>query len=96
MGWSKGIGPRKEKELVVKHLLLGLALAFGLMLALPASDADARKWGGGGSYSYSASSASGGGHSVPELDTTLAGSAIVLLLGGVAYLASRRRDDAGL
>ena len=32
-------------------------------------------------------------HAVPELDPSAAGGAIVLLLGGVAYLASRRRDE---
>lgn len=35
----------------------------------------------------------GGGHAVPELDPSVAGSAIVLLVGGVAYLASRRREE---
>lgn len=34
---------------------------------------------------------SGSGAGVPELDMKVAGSAIVLLLGGVAYIASRRR-----
>lgn len=29
---------------------------------------------------------------VPELDPSAAGGAIVLLLGGVAYIASRRRE----
>ena len=33
------------------------------------------------------------GASVPELDMTVAGSAIVLILGGVAYMASRRRRE---
>ena len=33
------------------------------------------------------------GSSVPELDMTAAGSAVVLLLGGVAYIASRRREQ---
>jgi hypothetical protein len=31
-------------------------------------------------------------HAVPELDPSAAGGAIVLLLGGVAYIASRRRE----
>jgi len=31
--------------------------------------------------------------SVPELDPSAAGGAIVLLLGGVAYIASRRREE---
>jgi len=30
--------------------------------------------------------------STPELDPSAAGAAIVLLLGGVAYIASRRRE----
>ena len=31
--------------------------------------------------------------SVPELDPNAAGSALVLLIGGVAYIASRRREE---
>ena len=34
-----------------------------------------------------------GGSTVPELDPGAAGSAIVLLLGGTAWIASRRRDE---
>jgi hypothetical protein len=30
---------------------------------------------------------------VPELDPSAAGSAMVLLLGGMAYIASRRREE---
>jgi len=36
-----------------------------------------------------------GGRAVPELDPGAAGAAIVLLLGGVAYIASRRREEEG-
>ena len=45
-------------------------------------------WSGGGDKD-------GGGNSkpVPELDPGAAGSAMVLLIGGVAYIASRRRND---
>lgn len=32
-------------------------------------------------------------HAVPELDPSAAGGAIVLLLGGIAYIASRRREE---
>lgn len=35
----------------------------------------------------------GGATGVPELDPGSAGAAMVLLLGGTAYLASRRRDE---
>ena len=73
----------------MKHLFLGLALALGLVLAVPVSevaadsDSGSDSWGGSGATAVSA----------PELDATVAGSAMVLLLGGVAYLASRRRKD---
>ena len=71
----------------MKHLFLGLALACGLMMAVPptqaAADSDSGSWTGSTLKSSGA----------PELDATLAGSAIVLLLGGVAYLVSRRRED---
>ncbi|MGB8329566.1 MAG: hypothetical protein WCE62_05515 [Polyangiales bacterium] len=33
------------------------------------------------------------GFAVPELDPSAAGSAIVLLLGGMAFIASRRKED---
>ena len=33
-------------------------------------------------------------HGVPELDPGAAGSALVLLFGGIAYIASRRREDS--
>ncbi|UCH28482.1 MAG: hypothetical protein JSV06_09395 [Myxococcales bacterium] len=66
----------------MKNLFFGLALALGLILTAPVADvaADSDSW-------------SGGIVSAPELDATVAGSAMVLLLGGVAYLASRRRKD---
>ena len=38
-------------------------------------------------------SGGGSGHAVPELDPGAAAGAIVLLLLGVAYIASRRRAD---
>lgn len=33
------------------------------------------------------------GRAVPELDPSSAGSAVVLLVGGVAYIAARRREE---
>lgn len=47
---------------------------------------------GGGESGGITPGGSGSGTSVPELDMKVAGSAIVLLLGGVAYIASRRRE----
>ena len=46
-----------------------------------------------GSSSGGITPSGGSGASVPELDMTVAGSAIVLILGGVAYMASRRRRE---
>jgi len=37
--------------------------------------------------------AGGNPYATPELDPSGAGSALILLLGGVAYLASRRREE---
>ena len=78
----------------MKHLVLTILLACGVFLVAPTSDAaaDSDSWSdsGGGSWSDSG----GGKNGVPELDATVAGSAMVLLLGGVAYIASRRRDDS--
>ncbi len=87
----------------MKRLLLGLALAFGLMLTTPTtyvaadSDSDSADSDSGPRFrARSGGSTSGGtirSSHAPELDPTLGGSAMLLLLGGVAYLASRKRDD---
>ena len=73
----------------MKYWFLTLALAFGFSLMAPPVQVQA--------YSDSGSADSGSrgssGCSVPELDPTAAGGAMVLLLGGVAYMASRRRKD---
>ena len=74
------------KENVMKHFALAILLACGVFLVAPTSDAAAD--------SDSGSDSGGGKNGVPELDGTVAGSAMVLLLGGVAYIASRRRDDS--
>ena len=76
----------------MKYWFLTLALAFGFSLMAPPIEVQAR---GDSDSADSDSSDSGGtkGGSVPELDPTAAGAAIVLLLGGVAYIASRRRKD---
>lgn len=86
----------------MKRLLIVLSLAAGLLLVAPTPDAAAWSWG----WSSSNGNAGGKRHvrrrrpprhrpgrGVPELDPGAAGSAMVLLLGGVAYIASRRRRD---
>ena len=85
----------------MKRLFVVLSLAVGILLVAPAPEASA--WSG-----WSSSSQDGQQHrkhrhrrrsgktvktGVPELDPGAAGSALVLLFGGIAYIASRRRED---
>ena len=88
----------------MKHLLVSLALVLGVMFVTPTPTAHAWSWSSwfswgkkksgkkakkwGNSYSKRDSR-----RSVPELDPSVAGSAMVLLGGGVAYVMSRRRED---
>ena len=78
----------------MKYWFLGLVLAFGFALTAPAAQVKAGSDSGSGDSGSSGKSLPGGGSgsSVPELDAAAAGGAIVLLLGGVAYFVSRRRD----
>lgn len=88
----------------MKQLLIGLSLALGVFFITPTPVAHAWSWSsffswasgsgddGAKKWNYEGSR-DGRGSSVPELDPSAAGSAIVLLLGGVAYVLSRRRTD---
>ena len=79
----------------MKRLLLGLSIVIGAWILSPTPEADAMssdRWAR--SHNHDArhqNSQSRAG--VPELDPSAAGSALVLLLGGVAYVTSRRRED---
>lgn len=44
-------------------------------------------------FGSGSSTAPSNGAAVPELDPSAAGSALVLLIGGVAYLTARRRKE---
>lgn len=84
----------------MKHVLLAFSIVVGAWALGPTSDAEARGWR---SWNH------GKRHDVrryqwrrqrlrdqkkvPELDPNAAGSAMVLLLGGAAYVLSRRRKD---
>lgn len=92
----------------MKHWLVGLSLIVGVMFITPAPVAHAWSWSSfiakltgkseakkqEGRYQWASRSASSS--SVPELDPSAAGSALVLLLGGVAYVMSRRREEDDL
>lgn len=80
----------------MKNLLLSLAVVFGAWAAVPTPHADAlhllSKWskGGGGL----GQGTRGRNHAAaPELDPNGAGTGLLLLLGGAAYFATRRRDE---
>jgi hypothetical protein len=78
----------------MKRLLLGLSLVIGAWLLSPAPQADARGWRNQRHHHrFKVERPAKNGFGVPELDPSAAGSAIVLLLGGVAYMASRRREE---
>ncbi len=77
----------------MKHWFFAVSLAIGFCLMAPPIQVQADSDSGSGSDSGSRGS---NGGSVPELDATAAGAAMVLMLGGVAYIVSRRRkNDAG-
>ena len=78
----------------MKHLA-SLTLAIGLFAAAPLGVTSAQPGNGNGN-AYGRSTAPGQlkkatRTSAPELDATLAGSGLVLLLGGAAILFARRR-----
>ena len=79
----------------MKRLLLSLSIVIGAWVLSPTPEARAWSWGWSSSedssrhYRHHYGTHAG----VPELDPSAAGSAMVLLLGGIAYIASRRREE---
>jgi hypothetical protein len=79
----------------MKRLLLGLSIVIGAWMLSPTPEADAMgsdRWARGHNH-HARHQNSQSRNGVPELDPSAAGSAIVLLLGGMAYIASRRREE---
>ncbi len=82
----------------MKRLLLALSVVVGVWMLSPTPQAEAE---GRGWHKAQQSQKrqmrhrrhKKRSHAVPELDPSAAGGAIVLLLGGVAYIASRRREE---
>lgn len=82
----------------MSRLLLGLSIVIGAWMLSPTPEADARGWSKsrrGHSQHVERHRHRGHrtGHSVPELDPSAAGGAMLLLVGGVAYMISRRREE---
>jgi hypothetical protein len=96
--------PRRGKKAMKKFTVV-LSVVIGAWISSPTPEAQAWSWSGWSSWSsWSSGGDSDGGYSrhrrhsghearVPELDPSAAGGAMVLLLGGVAYIASRRRKE---
>ena len=90
----------------MKHLLVGLALVLGVMFVTPTPTAHAWSWSSFFSWGKKSDKKykkkwryykkEGTSKNVPELDPSVAGSSLVLLVGGVAYVMSRRREDEEL
>ena len=79
----------------MKRLLLGLSIVIGAWMLSPTPEADAMssdRWARGHNH-HARHQNSRSRAGVPELDPSAAGGAIVLLLGGMAYIASRRREE---
>ena len=90
----------------MKRLLLGLSIVIGAWMLTPTPEAQAWRRSNNGNHGSQGNRGNHGsqgnrgnhhGHTsrtgVPELDPSAAGGAIVLLLGGMAYIASRRREE---
>jgi len=82
---------------MLKRLLIGLSLTACVLLLAPVPEAEAsswswRNWFGSNDHQVRRHHHSNG-FGVPELDPSAAGGAMILLLGGVAYIASRRREE---
>ena len=79
----------------MKRLLLGLSIVIGAWMLSPTPDAQAWSWGGSNNShkTHKTHKTHKSRAGVPELDPSAAGGAMVLLLGGMAYIASRRREE---
>ena len=85
----------------LKKALTVITLAASLFILSPTAHAQAssdwwsrvQSWWERVVEQYRAEHDGGGARAVPELDADAAGGALVLLIGGVAYIASRRRKD---
>ena len=81
-----------------RRLILGLSIVAGLWMLTPTPEAEARGWRNRHPRRHHVRPRVRPHRRarVPELDPGAAGSALVLLAGGVAYLASRRRPEEDL
>ena len=91
----------------MRSMISVLCLLVGMLIALPMSSASAAPPAGAGSQGSGNGSTHGSGNGstngsangsangvgqAPELDPTAAGAAVLLMVGGVLCLVSRRRE----
>ena len=85
----------------MKRLIIMLSLVVGAWALSPTLDLQTSSWSTSTAHAKNdkvkkvkkPKKAKDGRVSTPELDPGAAGAAMVLLLGGVAYIASRRRKE---
>jgi len=82
----------------MKRLIIMLSLVVGAWALSPTLDLQTSSWSTSTAHAKNdkvkkPKTAKDGKVSTPELDPGAAGAAMVLLLGGVAYIASRRREE---
>jgi hypothetical protein len=88
----------------LKKALTIVAIAASLFILSPTAHAQAssgwwsrvQSWWERIVQQYRAKQDAGDARAVPELDPDAAGGALVLLVGGVAYIVSRRREEEDL
>lgn len=82
----------------MKRFLLGLSLVIGAWMLSPTPEAEANSWRKARRAKIYQKQPvrvhpRKRGFGVPELDPGAAGGAVILVIGGVAYIASRRRKE---
>jgi len=82
----------------MKRLIFLLSLVVGVWMWSPAFDGQTSNWSTNTAKAKNdkikkVKVDKGKGGAVPELDPSAAGGAMVLLLGGMAWIASRRRTE---
>jgi hypothetical protein len=82
----------------MKRFIFVLSLVVGVWMLSPTLEGETSSWSTSTAKAKNnkvkkVKKVKGGSFHTPELDPSAAGGAMVLLLGGVAYIASRRREE---
>jgi hypothetical protein len=82
----------------MKRFIFVLSLVVGVWMLSPTLEGQTSSWSTSTAKAKNdkvkkAKKPKSGSSHAPELDPSAAGSAMILLLGGAAYIASRRREE---